>query len=211
MEIPAKPIKRVNLFNQAIMFFTNGGWIGLKAPKDANYHFHAGFTPEGLSLLKTVENPKSRTPLAKVSNEELQAGLGSFLSEILRNEIDPTDQEFRKWTVLIPRSTSPDSPIARKLIVEKGREATVTLEPLILLGPRGALHELFYVLPTADVVGRQFKWALAYPTRNWREFSRRTMRWLHGWYGRYYVISDRKRNMLLRQSFGFSRASPHRS
>lgn len=199
-------IKRVNLFDEAMMFFTSGDWIGLKAPKDADFHLHAGFTPAGLSLLKTIENPKSHTPLANVSNEELQAGLERFFSEILRNQIDPTDHEFRKWTVLLPRTMSPDSPIARKLIVEKGREATVNLDPLILLGPRGALHELFYVLPMADVVRRQFKWALAYPARKIREFNPRSMRWLHGWYGRYYMIPDRKRNMLLRQSFGISGA-----
>ena len=201
MEILAKPIKRINLFNQAIMFFTNGGWIGLKAPKDADYHFHIGFTSAGLSLLKTVENPKSRTALASVSNEELQSGLGRFFSEILRNEIDPTSHEFVKWTVLLPRSTSPDSPIAKKLIFERGREATMKLEPSMRLGPRKSLHELFHVLPMTGVVGRQFKWALAYPTRNLRKFSRGSMRWLHGWYGRYYMISDRKRTKLLRQSF----------
>ncbi len=197
-----KPIKRLNVFNQAVLFFTKGDWIGLKAPTNANYHLHAGFTPTGLSILRTMEKPKVRTRLAEVSNEELQRGLEMFFSEILRNEIDPIALKFKKWTVLIPKSTSPDSPIAKKLIVERGREASLTLEPLIELGPRAALHELFHILPMADVTGRQFKWALAYPTRRIREFNPRSMRWLHGWFGRYYLISDRKRTMLLRKSFG---------
>lgn len=195
-------IKRLNLFNQALMFFTKGDWLGLKAPKDADYHFHVGFTSTGLSALKTLEPAKSHTRLAEVPNEELKKGLERFFSEILRNEIDPTNLRFKRWTVLIPRSTSPDSPIAKKLIVERGREAYVTLAPLIEMGPLRALHQLFYVLPMAEVAGLRFKWALAYPTRNWRFFSGRTMRWLHGWGGHYYMISDRKRTMLLRKSFG---------
>ncbi len=201
-----RPPKSVDFFNGAVMFFTKGDWIGLKAPKDANYHIHAGFTATGLTVLKTVEHSKSHTTLAKVSHEKLEKGLGKFFSEILHNEIDPTIPEFKDWTVLIPKSKSPDSPIARKVIVERGRKMSMTLAPLIELGPRGALDELFDVLPMAGVLGREFKWALAYPTRNWKKFSRRTMRWLHGWGGHYYMISSRKREMLLSQSFGLSRA-----
>lgn len=142
---PDRQIKRLNLFNEAVMFFTKGDWVGLKAPKDANYRLHVGLTRTGLSVLKTMEHPKSRTPLVGVSNEELEKGLGRFFSEVLRNEIDPIDSRFKEWTVLIPRSTSPDSPLARKLITEKGREASLTLAPLIELGPAGVFHELFEV------------------------------------------------------------------
>lgn len=186
------------------MFFTKGDWLGLKAPRDANYHLHVGFTPTGLLLLKTMEHPKSHVCLAEVSNEELEGGLGRFFSEILRNEIDQTHSRFRKWTVLLPRSTSPDSPIAKKLFVEEGREVDVTIAPLIEMGPLRMLHELFYVLPMAEIAGRSFKWGLAYPTMNWRKFSVRSMRWLHGWGGHYYMMSDRKRAMLLRKSFDFA-------
>ena len=201
---PDRRIKRLVLLDEAIMFFTKGDWLGLKAPKDAAYHLIAGFTPTGLSVLKTTENPKSHTPLAEVSNDELRKGLGNLLSEILQTEIDPADPRFKNWTVLIPKSTSQDSPIAQKLFVEKGRTASIILAPLMEIGPDRTLHELFDIIPLADLSGRRFKWALAYPTRNWRKFSGQTLRWLHGWGGRYYMISNRKRTMLLRKNFGLA-------
>ncbi len=198
---PDKEIKRLNLFNEGVMFFTKGGWVGLK-PKDAPYHLLAGFTQAGMSVHKTIENSKTHIPLADVSNEAIERGLGRVFAEILKNEVDPTTDKFRGWTTLIPWSTSPDTPLARKLIVEDGKRASLTLKPLIEMGPIRSLHALYDVIPMARVKGRQFKWALAYPTRRVREFNPRSMRWLHGWYGRYYMISDRKRNMLLKKSFG---------
>ena len=200
-------IKRFNLFNEAVMFFTRGGWIGLKL-KDAPYHILVGFTPAGMSVHKTIERSNLHVPLAEASNEALKEGLGGFFSEILRNEIDPAADKFEGWTVLIPWSTSPDTPLARKLIVEDGKKASLTLKPLIEMGPIRSLHALYDVIPMARVKGRQFKWALAYPTRKIREFNPRRMRWLHGWYGRYYMISDRKRNMLLRPVFGMTKKQP---
>jgi hypothetical protein len=189
------------------MFFTKGGWIGL-TPKGAPYHILAGFTPAGMSVHKTIERSNLHVPLAKVTNEALKEGLGRFFSEILRNEVDPSADKFRGWTVLIPWSTSPDTPLARKLIVENGRKASLTLAPLMEMGAVRSLHAMYEVLPFAKVSGRQFKWALAYPTRRIREFNPRSMRWLHGWYGRYYMISDRKRNMLLRAVFGMTKKQP---
>ena len=202
-----RPIRRVNLFDQAVMFFTKGGWFGLK-PKEAPYHILAGFTPAGMSVHKTIERSNLHVPLTEVPNEALKEGLGRFFSEILRNEIDPTADKFRGWTVLIPWSTSPDTPIARKLIVEDGRTASLTLAPLIELGPIRLLHALCDVIPMARVKGRQFKWAQVYPTRRIREFNPRSMRWLHESNGRYYMISDRKRNMLLRPVFGMTKKQP---
>lgn len=194
------PIRRVSLFNQAAMFFMKGGWIGLKL-KDAPYHILVGFTSAGMSAHKTIERTGLHVPVADVSNEAFGQRFRGLFSEILRNEIDPTTTRFKGWTVLIPK-TSPDTPVARKLIIEDGKNAYVTLKPLIDMGPVRALHALHEVLPMPKIKGRQFKWALAYPTRSWRKFSGRTMRWLHGWCGRYYMISDRKRTMLLRKSFG---------
>lgn len=183
------------------MFFTKGDWIGIKFSKNARFHLHLGFTPTGLSALKTMERSKAHSPIVKITYKELEAGFESLFSVILHNEIDPTDSKFRKWTLLIPRSTSPDSPIAKNLFIEKGRTASMTLTPLVAMGPFRALHELFEVIPLAQVRRRQFKWALAYPTRNWKKFSGRSMRWVHGWGGRYFMISDRKRSALLRVSF----------
>jgi len=187
------------------MFFTKDDWLGLKTPKDANLHLHAGFSSTGLYILKTTEHPKTHTTLASVSNESLDDGLRKYFLEVARNEIDPSDPKFRKWTVLIPKSTSPDSPIAKRFFVEKRRTASLTLAPLFEMGRVRVLHELFEVTGMARVRGRQFKWALAYPTRDHREFTGRTLRWLHGWNGRYYMLSDRRRNMLLKNAFGLNR------
>jgi hypothetical protein len=189
------------------MFFTKGGWFGLK-PKEAPYHILAGFTQDGMSVHKTIERSNLHVPLAQATNEALKAGLDTFFSEILGNEIDPTADKFRDWTALIPRSTSPDTPLARKLIVENGRKASLTLAPLIEMGAVRSLHALYDVIPMAKVEGRQFKWALAYPTRKIREFNPRSLRWMHGWNGHYYMISDRKRNMLLRTTFGITKKQP---
>lgn len=207
MKQPAeRPIRRVTLFGQAVMFFTSSGWVGLKL-KDTPYHLLVGFTPEGMSVHKTIERTGLHVPVVDVSKEQLEAGLGGFVSEVLRNEIDPTAAKFRGWTVLIPR-TSPDTPLARKLIIEHGRNADATLEPLIKMGAVRALHATNEVLPMHKVRRRPFRWALAYPTRDWREFSPRTMRWLYHWYGRYYMISDRKRSVLLRSAFALEDTPP---
>jgi len=139
--------------------------------------------------------------------EALKGGLARFFSEILRNEIDPAANKFKGWTALIPWSTSPDTPLARKLIVEDEKKASLTLEPLIEMGPLRSLHALYDVIPMAKVKGRQFKWALAYPTRRIRELNPRSMRWLHGWHGRYYMISDHKRSLLLRAAFDLTKRS----
>jgi hypothetical protein len=189
------------------MFFTKGDWVGLK-PKDAPYHILVGFTAAGMSVHKTIERSNLHVPLAEVPNEALKEGLGRFFSEILRNEIDPTAEKFGDWTALIPWSTSPDTPLARKLIVETGRKASLTLTPLIEMGAVRSLHALYDVIPMAKVEGRQFKWALAYPTRKIREFNPRSLRWMYGSNGHYYMISDRKRNMLLRTAFGMTKKQP---
>ncbi len=201
-DLPESKAVRISLFGEAVMFITKGGWIGLKL-KGSPYHIIVGFTPNGMSAHKTIEKTQLHVPIADVPNQSLQQGLGEFFSEILRNEIDPTAPKFKGWTVLIPR-TSPDTPLARKLITEDRKKLALTLKPLIEMGPVGALHAMHEVIPMSKVKGRQFKWALAYPTRNWREFSGRTMRWLHGWNGRYYMVSDRKRNRLLQKSFGLA-------
>jgi hypothetical protein len=183
------------------MFFTRDEWLGLKPRKDVDFHLHAGFTSTGLNILKTTEHPRTHTTLASVSNKSLDYGLRKYFLEVAHNETDPSDPKFRKWTVLIPKSSSPDSPTARRLFVEKGRSASLTLAPLFEMGAVRALHELFEVHWMADVRGRQFKWALAYPTRNPRDFDGRTLRWVYGWWGRYFMISERKRVSLLRNAF----------
>jgi hypothetical protein len=196
----------MTLFGQAVMFFTKSGWIGLKL-KDTPYHLLIGFTPEGMTVHKTIERTGFHVPVADISKEQLERGRGGSFSEVLRNEIDPTAAKFRNWTVLIPR-TSPDPPLARRLITEHGRKVDATLEPLIKKGPVKALHATNKVLPMRNVKSRRFRWALAYPTRDWRKFNPRTMRWLYHWYGRYYMISDRKRSMLLRSAFGLAETAP---
>jgi hypothetical protein len=198
-----RPTRRLNLFDEAVIFFTKGGWLGLKM-KGAAYHILAGFTSAGMSIHQTIEHTGLHLPMAYVSNEVLERGLGEFFSEILKNEIDPSAQRFRSWTVLIPWSTSPDTPLARKLISKDRKKATLTFKPLIEMGSVRSLHALYDVIPMTKVTGRQFKWGLAYPTRRIREFDPRSMRWLHGWSGHYYMISDRKRNTLLRQSLKLS-------
>lgn len=197
------PIRRVTLLGQAVMFFTRSGWVGLKL-KDSPYHLLVGFTAEGMSVHKTIERTGLHVPVVDVSKEQLAQGLGGFVSEVRRNEINPTAAKFRDWTVLIPR-TSPDTPLARRLIIEQGRKADATLDPLIKMGPVRALHATNQVLPMRKVKGRRFKWALAYPTRNWRKFSPRTMWWLYHWYDRYYMISDRKRSALLNSALGLTK------
>jgi hypothetical protein len=194
----------MSLFGQAVMFFTRSGWVGLKL-KGSPYHLLVGFTPEGMSVHKTIERTGLHVPVAEVSNEELGRGFGVFFSEVLHNEIDPTAAKFRNWTVLIPK-TSPDTPLARRLILEHGRNADATLEPLINMGPVRALHATNEVLSMRKVKARRFKWATAYPTLDWREFSPRRMRWLYHWYGRYYMISDRKRSTLLSSAFNLANA-----
>jgi hypothetical protein len=72
-----RPLRRIALFNEAVMFFTKGGWIGLKL-KDTSHHMLVGFTPAGMSVHKTIENPKTHIPLADVSNEAMEHGLGGF-------------------------------------------------------------------------------------------------------------------------------------
>lgn len=194
-----KPIKRLNLFNQAIMFLTGAGWLGLKAPKHARSHLLAGFTSKGLAVHKTVEDTGLHIPLADVSSNELEEGLSKFISEIFRGEIDPTDSKYRDWVVLIPKRTSPDSLMASRLFIERGREALLTLEPLIKMGPGRALHELFDVIPMVDVKGRRFKCALAYPT--WK-LTAQTERWLFEQQGHYFMISEYKRRKSFRKLFG---------
>ena len=195
MQGSGKPPKRVHLFGEAVMFFTSGGWIGLRL-KGAPYHLLVGFTPEGMKAHMKIEGTGEHIPLANVTNEELSKGLGEYFSEIQRNEINPAEPKYKNWTVLIP-NTSPDTPITRKIMLDQdSREHSLTLEPLIKMGPLRALHTLHEVIPMHKVMGRQFKWALAYPTRNWRKFSNRTLRWLYGWNLHYYMITDRKRNTL---------------
>lgn len=101
--------------------------MGLK-PKEAPYHILAGFTPAGLSFHKTIERSNLHVPLAEVTNESLKERLDRFFSEILNNEIDPTAKKFKGWMVLIPWSTSPDTPLARKLIVENGKTASLNTQ-----------------------------------------------------------------------------------
>jgi len=196
-----KPIKSLDLFNEAIMFFTGTGWFGLKAPKHARSHILAGFTSKGLAVHRTAEDTGLHIPLADISIDELKRGVSEFLSEIFRGEIDPTDNKYRDWVVLIPKTTSPDSLIASKLFIERGRKASLTLEPLIKMGPSRALHELFDIIPMVDVQGRRFKYALAYPTR---KFTAKTQRWLFERQGHYLMISEYKRRRSLRNLFGGS-------
>jgi hypothetical protein len=208
-DAPNKPLKRVHLFGEAVMFFTKGGWIGLRL-KGAPYHILVGFTPEGMRVHKKIERTGEHIPIASIPNETLTRGLGEYFSGILRNEINPTAPKYKNWTVLIPH-TSPDTPIARKLMLNQdSREPSVTLEPLVKMGHRRALHTLHEVIPMPKVVGRQFKWAHAYPTRNWREFNNRTLRWLYGWNGHYYMITDRKRNTLQQAIFNITKTSDRR-
>jgi hypothetical protein len=149
-----------------------------------------------MSVHKTIEETGEHVHIANVPYETLSRGLNNFFSEIQHNEIDPTAPKYRNWTALIPR-TSPDSPIAQEVIIDDHpREPAVTLEPLVKMGQLGALYALHEVMPMRKVVGRQFKWAHAYPTRNWRKFNNRTLRWLYGWNGHHYMITDRKRNKL---------------
>jgi hypothetical protein len=199
-------LKRVHLFGEAVLFFTSGGWIGLRM-KGAPFHLLVGFSPEGMTVHKTIEETGEHIPIANIPNETLSRGLNEFYSEILRYEIDPTASKYKHWTVLIPH-TSPDTPIARKVILDQdSREPSVTFEPLVKMGQLRALHTLHEVIPMPKVAGRRFKWAHAYPTRNWRKFSNRTLRWLYGWNGHYYMITDRKRNTLQQAIFNITENS----
>ena len=145
---------------------------------------------------KKIERTGEHIPIANIPNEILARALNEFFSQIFHNEIDPIAPKYKNWTALIPH-TSPNTPVARKLMLHRdSREPSVTLEPLIKMGHLRALHALYEVIPMPKVMGRQFKWALAYPARDWRKFNNRTLRWLYGWNGHYYMISDRKRNTL---------------
>src|SRR5208282_4749229 len=154
-------LKSVDVFDEALMFFTEGDWIGLKAPKNADYHLHVGFTSKGLRVIKTSEHPKSHTIVLELTHQQLSRGLQNFFSRICRREIDPKDPKFKKWVVLIPKSTSPDSRIAKKLVTEKNRRMALTFVKFGKTDPTNMLRRLYYVLPMADVSGRQFKWGFA--------------------------------------------------
>lgn len=199
-------MKRVHPFGEAVLFFTKGGWLGLRM-KGAPFHLLVGFTPKGMAVHKTIEQTGVHVPIANIPNEVLSQELEGFYSEVLRNEIDPTAPEYKDWTALIPR-TSPDSPIPRQVIIDDHpREPSVTLKPLIKIGPLRALHATYEVIPMPKVIGQQFKWPHAYPTRNWRKFNNRTLRWLYGWNGHYYMITDRKRNTLQQAIFNITNNS----
>ena len=162
-------------------------------PKRGRSHFTISFRADSLDVHRTFEGTenagKSYVPLLKISRDELEKQMAkSFPQIIWRSEIDPTDAKFQDWIALIPKTTSPDSPILSQILMEKGREGSMALAPL-LISPRRTLSELYDTIPLADVKGRSFKWALAYPTR---KLSPRTQRFLYGIQGRYFMISKRK-------------------
>jgi hypothetical protein len=63
--------------------------------------------------------------------------------------------------------------------------------------------EMFYFVKTTDITRRpqrRFKWALAYPTEDWRMWEG-NMWWLCSWDGYFYLISDEEQSRLMRRIF----------
>ena len=194
---PDKSIKRITLFDVFTMAFGRGKII-FKS-KRGRSHFTLSFGEEGLDVHRTFEGTtKSHVQLLKMSYDELEKRMSeAFLRIFSKSEIDPTDAKFQDWIALIPKTTSPDSPILSQMFIEKGRQASMTLEP-ILTRPRTILRELYDTIPLADVKGRSFKWASVYPTQ---KLNTRNERVLFLNQGRYLMISRRKLLSIFRQIF----------
>jgi len=195
---PERSIKRLDLFDIATMAFGRDKII-LKS-KRGRSHFTLSFRADGIDVHRTFEGmKKSYVPLLKMSRDGFEKRMGElFLQIFSKSEIDPSDACFQGWIALIPKTTSLDSSILSQMFIEKGRQASMTLEP-ILARPRRILRELYDTIPLADVKGQSFKWALVYPTR---KLSPRTVRYLYSIQGRYFMISKRKLFSSFRQVLG---------
>lgn len=190
----------------AVMFPIGERGLGL-GPKGAGYHWHVGLERDcsGIFIVKTIEpsegHLKDHSTTIRISNKELQKGFGELFAAIRSSEIDSTDPRFAKWIALIPKPATldPDSPLGKELLGERNGELNLTLDVVTL----SVFYEMFYIVKMTDVTRRpqrQFKWALAYPTEDWRTWEG-NMWWLHNRDGYLYLISDREQSRLIRRIF----------
>lgn len=199
--------KRIDLFNMAVMFPIDERGLGL-APKGAGYHVHVGVERDnsGIFIVKAIEpadgRPKDHGITVHISNEELQKGFGELFAAIRSNEIDPTHPRFTEWIVLIPRPAAldPDSPLSQELLGYRNGTMNLTLDGVNL---GDVFHEMFCMVKMPDITRRpqrQFKWALAYSSEDWRTWEG-NMWWLHYWDGYLHLISDREQCRLMSRIF----------
>lgn len=176
-------------------------------PKGAGFHWHVGVERDGsgLFIVKTIESvdgrSKGHSPSVHVSNQELRRGLAELFEAIRSNEIDPTHPRFSEWIVLIPKpaALNPDSPLSEQLLGYRNGEMKVTSDGLNL----DMFLEMFYVVNLTDITRRpqrRFRWALAYPSDDWRSWEG-NMWWLRSWAGCFYLISDNEQSRIMRRSF----------
>ena len=200
-----KSFKRIDLFDVAVMFPIGGRGLGL-GPKGAGSHIHVGVEQDdsGIFIVKAVEaaegRPKTHGPTVRISNEELQKGFGELFAAIRSNEIDPTHPRLKDWLVLIPRpeARDPGSPLAMELLGLRNGQMSLTTSLV-----SGMFPEMFYFVKMPDITRRpqrQFKWALAYPTQDWRMWEG-NMWWLRNWDGYFYLMSDEEQSRLMRRIF----------
>lgn len=202
-----KSFKRIDLFNMAVMFPIDDRGLGF-APKGAGIHIHVGVERDnsGIFIVKTIEpkqgRPKGHSITVHISNDELQKGFVELAASIRGNEIDPTYPRFTEWIVLIPKPATldPDSPLGQELLGYRRGTLNLALDRVRL---DDLLYEMFYIVKMSDITRRpqrQFKWALAYPSEDWRTWEG-NMRWLRNWDGYFYLISDREQSRLMNRIF----------
>lgn len=196
--VEGKPIKRIDLFGLAVMAFGRSKLI-LKS-KRGRSHLTVSFTETGLDVHRTYERKrKSHVPLLRTAWQDLEKRLGSsMLIALSEAEIDPAAPTLKHWIALVPRDASPSSPLASRMLFEKGREIVLSLAPL-LNSPKRVFHELYDIVPFSQLKGRSFKWALAYPTR---EMKPRTQRYVFDRQGTYFMISARRLRSVFREALG---------
>jgi len=198
--VEGKPIKRIDLFGLAVMAFGRSKLI-LKS-KRGRSHLTVSFAEAGVDVHRTYERKrKSHVPLLRTSWQDLEKRLvSSMLVALSEAEIDPTAPTLKHWIALVPRDTSPTSPLPSQMFFKKGREIALSLAPL-LNSPERVFHELYDVVPFAQLKGQSFKWALAYPTRKMKP---RTQRYLFERQGTYFMISARRLRSVLREALGLN-------
>jgi hypothetical protein len=196
--VEGKTIKRIDLFGLAVMAFGRNKLI-LKS-KRGRSHLTISFTETGLDAHITYERKrKSHVPLVRTTWQDLQKRLDSSMPIALSEaEIDPAAPTLKDWIALVPRNTSHTSPLASRMLSEKGRKVALSLAPL-LNSPERVFHEAYDTVPFPRLKGQSFKWALAYPTR---EMKSRTQRYLFEHQGRYFMISTRRLRSIFREAFG---------
>jgi hypothetical protein len=199
--IEGKPIKRLDLFGLGVIAFGRSKLI-LKS-KRGRSHLTVSFTETGLDVHRTYERKrKSHVPLLRTTWQDLEKRLGSSMRiAFSKAEIDPAAPTLKDWIALVPRNTSHTSPLASRMLFEKGRKVALSLAPF-LNSPARVFHEVYDTVPFPRLKEQDFKWALAYPTR---EMKPRTRRYLFEGQGRYFMISTRRLGSVFREALALSK------